>query len=449
MLPMKKNSSTVTKKAVAIATLTCMVSAQTAFAAPLVLSQQPLYIGSSVTPKVMLTLSKDQQLFKKAYNDYSDLDGDGVIEATYKHSIDYYGYFDPKKCYIYRNNRFEPERVTEDKYCGQSNEWAGNFLNWVSMSRMDAVRKLLYGGTRSTDGASTGDATAVVTVLERAYIPSDAHAWAKYYDGADIPKLTPFAVGTGVRRSSSTATAISRGPQRKLSRSQRAMPRGTSSSIRRRRRNISVGDQIRLKNASGSLLGAVLDITNSGHDVKRPHRPERVCRDAGGEHDVGCDQSQPHRHLVLQRDAGPWKHHWNRAVRGRQVVDQSASASDSRGARQLCSVERKRTGAVPVGGAQLEPSVGLRRRAQQRKPGCAVGDLLERRESQSLGDRTANSSPACRCASVRSDGDTDLLEENCHRYPSTNTYKPVGLLQKFGEPNDIHFGLMTEASRAT
>ena len=212
-------------------------------------------------------MSKDQQLFKKAYNDYSDLDGDGVIESTYKHSIDYYGYFDPKKCYIYRNNRFEPERVTEDKYCGQSNEWAGNFLNWVSMSRMDAVRKLLYGGTRSTDGAFTGDATAVVTVLERAYIPSDAHAWAKYYDGADIPKLAPFAVGSGASNVKLTATAYPATLSESFS-----IPTGnTERDIKFQSiasREHPLGDQIRLKNASGSLLGAVLDITNSGKDVR-------------------------------------------------------------------------------------------------------------------------------------------------------------------------------------
>jgi len=40
------------------------------------------------------------------------------------------------------------------------------------MSRMDALRKVLYGGYRSTDEAS-------LTVLERAYIPQDAHSWAR------------------------------------------------------------------------------------------------------------------------------------------------------------------------------------------------------------------------------------------------------------------------------
>src|SRR5690606_41389894 len=54
---------------------------------------------------------------------------------------------------------------------------------------MDAVRKLLYGGLRSTD--SPGD-----TVLERTYLPADAHAWAQHYAGAEIAQLTPFSVNT-------------------------------------------------------------------------------------------------------------------------------------------------------------------------------------------------------------------------------------------------------------
>ena len=54
----------------------------------------PLYVGASVQPLVMLDITKDQNLYKKAYDDYSDLDGDGTAETTYDHTIDYYGYFD-------------------------------------------------------------------------------------------------------------------------------------------------------------------------------------------------------------------------------------------------------------------------------------------------------------------------------------------------------------------
>ncbi len=152
-------------------------------------------VGSSATvsPQVVLNVSRDHQLFYKAYNDYTDLDGDGTLETTYKHSIDYYGYFDPRKCYTYStaDQRFNPSSISADKYC--SGAWSGNFLNWATMTRMDAVRKLLYGGARSTDTGST-------TVLERAHLPSDAHAFAKYYNGTDIGRLTPFipAVSAGL-----------------------------------------------------------------------------------------------------------------------------------------------------------------------------------------------------------------------------------------------------------
>jgi len=49
----------------------------------------------------MLNAAKDHQLFFKAYNDYRDLDSNGIPETTYDTTIDYYGYFDSYKCYAY------------------------------------------------------------------------------------------------------------------------------------------------------------------------------------------------------------------------------------------------------------------------------------------------------------------------------------------------------------
>jgi len=146
----------------------------------------PLTSVNSVPPIVMLTMSRDHQLHYKAYNDYSDLDGDGEIESTYSHDFDYYGYFDSYKCYDYvsANGRFEPASLSADKYCGGN--WSGNFLNWMSTTRMDAVRKLLYGGLRSTDSSSS-------TVLERSFLPTDAHSFTKIYEGSDLNRLTPFS----------------------------------------------------------------------------------------------------------------------------------------------------------------------------------------------------------------------------------------------------------------
>lgn len=151
------------------------------------IAQGPLTLTTSFPPIAILNISKSHQLFSKAYSDYSDLDDDAALETTYQNSIDYYGYFDSYKCYKYDNGVFHPKSTTTDKYCTSASggEWSGNFLNWVSMSRMDIVRKLLYGGKRSTD-------TATTTILERAQLPTDAHAWAKYYNGEDVDDLTPF-----------------------------------------------------------------------------------------------------------------------------------------------------------------------------------------------------------------------------------------------------------------
>lgn len=169
------------------------LSCESAIALP---AQSPLYLVTPTTPVMMLNLSKDHQLYFKAYDDYSDLtdsnggDPDGIPDTTYVNKYKYYGYFDSAKCYRYdaTNNYFIPNSMADSSgYCSSSaQEWSGNFLNWATMTRLDAVRKILYGGKRSID---TSD-----TVLERAFLPRDAHSFAKYYNGADINKLTPFTV---------------------------------------------------------------------------------------------------------------------------------------------------------------------------------------------------------------------------------------------------------------
>ncbi|MDZ7937929.1 MAG: hypothetical protein U5M53_06465 [Rhodoferax sp.] len=171
---------------VKIVTLLGLASAQLPAFAQLVPAIPPNIVTSAPRPMIMLNMSKDHQLFYRAYDEFSDLDSDSIPETTYKHSFTYYGYFDPYKCYSYSgtSNKFSPASVNTTKYC--SGNWSGNFLNWATMTRMDVVRKVLYGGYRSTDSATA-------TVLERASLPTDAHSFAKYYKGSDLPLLTPFS----------------------------------------------------------------------------------------------------------------------------------------------------------------------------------------------------------------------------------------------------------------
>jgi type IV pilus assembly protein PilY1 len=165
-----------------------------------IISQSPMVIRQPEPPLIMLTVGRDEKLYNPAYNDYSDVDGDGLFDVDYKPGvITYYGLFDSNKCYIYStgNQRFEPFSASAPttKACGQSVAWSGDFLNYVTTSRIDALRRVFYGGRRSTD-------TSTVTVLERAFIPQDAHTWGKEYNRVRSPQYqisqyTPFAQPTG------------------------------------------------------------------------------------------------------------------------------------------------------------------------------------------------------------------------------------------------------------
>lgn len=155
--------------------------------------EKPPLIGTPGVPMVMLNLTRDRHLFSRAYTDYADLNENGQLdgrETGYDHVFDYYGYFDSKKCYIYSpESFFVPNRISSDKYCGGAQEWSGNFLNWVAMARIDVLRKTLYGGKRYLDEENKR------VILERAYLPSDIHSWAKHFKTTveEMRKLTPFS----------------------------------------------------------------------------------------------------------------------------------------------------------------------------------------------------------------------------------------------------------------
>jgi type IV pilus assembly protein PilY1 len=161
------------------------------------LAQTPLFVSQGYPPLNMLVMGRDHKMYYEAYNDASDLDGDGVIDVGYKpDKIDYYGYFNNNACYSYSGDKFTPVAAatgTKNKQC-DGTKWSGDFLNYLTTSRMDAMRRVLYGGTRAPN-----EDTASGTVLQGSYIPRDAHSWGKAYDPTrdlsiyDIRKYTPLA----------------------------------------------------------------------------------------------------------------------------------------------------------------------------------------------------------------------------------------------------------------
>ncbi len=156
----------------------------------------PLSLDPGVAPLVMLAMSNDHQLYFKAYTDYDDLNGNGKLddeEITYDHAHTYVGYFEAGYCYGYANQMFSIKGEAVDGYCSpdgtQATTWSGNFLNWATMTRIDVLRKILYGGKR----VKQEDNDTAATILERSYLPNDAHSFAKYYNGDDLNRLTPYS----------------------------------------------------------------------------------------------------------------------------------------------------------------------------------------------------------------------------------------------------------------
>lgn len=190
----------------------------TATVSAITIPNQPLGVRINATPMVMIAASRDHRLFYEAYNDASDIDGDGLLDIRFKPALTYYGLFDSSLCYRYASNvtpaRFIPAGTADSQGRCLTNEapWSGNWLNYVTTSRIDALRKVLYGGRRVVD-------TPELTVLERAYIPQDAHSWAKEYtspacDGYDISEYTDVGLPSKLATATECSTTGSGGPRR-------------------------------------------------------------------------------------------------------------------------------------------------------------------------------------------------------------------------------------------
>lgn len=132
--------------------------------------------GSSIAFKITGTGKRDVRGY-----DYGDNTHGPVlhVEWTAADCQEYYGYFDPTSNYTYASSIFSRD---------PSGAWSGNFLNWLTMRRVDVGRKVLMGGLanpRTTSGTQklTGENS-----------PSN-RAYEKEYDGTGTTGITAFTSG--------------------------------------------------------------------------------------------------------------------------------------------------------------------------------------------------------------------------------------------------------------
>lgn len=134
----------------------------------------PPYVVQNISPNVMIVLDNSGSMFNFAYSDgftttttaddnpcYSS--GSPCTEFSTPGAYpayQYYGYFNPDYWYDYQSNRFIPTAPkTGSGLTGEraklSSEWDGNFLNWLTMRRIDIIRKVMTGG-KTTTGEGSG-----------------------------------------------------------------------------------------------------------------------------------------------------------------------------------------------------------------------------------------------------------------------------------------------------
>ncbi len=132
----------------------------------------PLYASNAVKPYILLLMDFSGSMQFPAYapnnwnaqGSYTNKDvadcGTTTLDAThnadrkYDKTIDYYGYFDSDMYYVQGSNKYSPSttcgtdatnRIGTGPLC-----ISGNFLNWLTMTRIDVARKALDGGRQNT-----------------------------------------------------------------------------------------------------------------------------------------------------------------------------------------------------------------------------------------------------------------------------------------------------------
>ncbi len=98
---------------------------------------------------------------------------------------EYYGYFDPNARYSYSNSIFSRD---------SAGKWSGNFLNWLTMRRIDVARKVLMGGLANprtysgTQKLNGHDAPSNYTYIK-------GYDGTNKFDGSEGLGVTPYDDG--------------------------------------------------------------------------------------------------------------------------------------------------------------------------------------------------------------------------------------------------------------
>ncbi|MBV6468526.1 MAG: hypothetical protein NBKEAIPA_00392 [Nitrospirae bacterium] len=139
----------------------------------------PPFVSSATTPNIIVVMDNSGSMSNRACESTSCgtlADGSTSTTTTFTDTTRYSGYFDSLRCYLYdtADTRFEEgaAKTALSTPCSDT-EWDGNFLNWATLRRFDAVKRAMIGGdcfaARAADGTCPATGTpALKTVRAQA-----------------------------------------------------------------------------------------------------------------------------------------------------------------------------------------------------------------------------------------------------------------------------------------
>jgi len=125
--------------------------------------QVPPYVIQNIPPNVLILFDISGSMMNNAYydgyqtstnaaDDHSCTSTDRCTQYNWSGrpaSHRYYGYFDPDQWYTYGSSVFSAQGPRTG--ARPANSWSGDFLNWLTMRRIDVMRKVLTGGRPSSN----------------------------------------------------------------------------------------------------------------------------------------------------------------------------------------------------------------------------------------------------------------------------------------------------------
>lgn len=141
--------------------------------------QTPPFIttGTRIKPNVLLIVDNSGSMGEFAYKTAGK--GSSTWDDSYNSASDYYGYFDTSHMYKYTTTSGGFFEIDTTLTLDKTSFWSGNFLNWLTMRRVDVVRKVLVGGKTSPRSASTANYLIGYENPDRDTLKSYA---SKYYE---------------------------------------------------------------------------------------------------------------------------------------------------------------------------------------------------------------------------------------------------------------------------